>query len=92
MVKYLFLSLVDLLLSGVQHCVRLALAGKNAVLRLWDDVRARELAYEGLDYLLARFRSLEMYLNGVRTRLRYRVFFDQLTVPMAERYRRLRKG
>ncbi len=92
MVRYLFLTLLDLLLTGVRRCVRLALAGKNAVLRLWDDVGARELAFEGLDYLLARFRTLELYLGRVRTRLRYRVFFDQLTAPMAVRYRSLRRG
>ncbi len=92
MVRYLFLALLELLLTGVRRCARLALAGKTAVLRLWDDARVRELAFEGLDFLLFRFRSLEMYLDRVRTRLRYRVFFDQLTAPMAERYRSLRSG
>jgi len=88
----LFLTLVDLLLSGVRRAVGLALAGKAAVLRLWDDAGVRELAFEGLDFLLARFRALETYLGQVRTRMRYRVFFDQLTTPMAVRYRKLRRG
>ncbi len=92
MVRFLFLALVDLLLSGVQRAVDLALAGKAVVLRLWDDAGVRELAFEGLDFLLVRFRVLEQYLGRVRTRMRYRVFFDQLTAPMAERYRSLRRG
>jgi hypothetical protein len=91
-VRYLVLALVDLLLAGVRRCVRLALAGKAAVLRLWDDAGARELLFEGLDFLLAGFRALEQYLDRVRTRTRYRVFFDQLTAPMARRYRNLRRG
>ncbi len=90
--RYLFLALLELLLTGVRHCVRLALAGKTAVLRLWDDAGVRELAFEGLDFLLVGFRALEQYLDRVRTRLRYRVFFDQLTTPMAQRYRSLRRG
>jgi len=92
MVRTLFLALVDLLLAGVRRAVDLALAGKAAVLRLWDNAGVRELAFEGLDFLLTGFRVLEEYLDRVRTRMRYRVFFDQLTVPMAERYRSLRKG
>jgi hypothetical protein len=92
MVRTLFLALVDLLLAGVRRAVDLALAGKAAVLRLWDNAGVRELAFEGLDFLLTGFRALEEYLDRVRTRMRYRVFFDQLTVPMAERYRSLRKG
>lgn len=92
MVRSLFLALVDLLLSGARWAVGLALNGKAAVLRLWDDAGVRELAFEGLDFLLVRFRALELYLDRVRTRMRYRVFFDQLTAPMAERYRSLRRG
>ena len=92
MVKSLVLLLVDLLLSGVRRCVHLALAGKAAVLRLWDNTGARDLAFEGLDFLLRWLRALEQYLDRVRTRMRYRVFFDQLTAPMSERYRRLRRG
>jgi hypothetical protein len=92
MVRYLFLTLLELLLTGVQRCVLLALAGKAAVLRLWDNAGVREFAFEGLDWLLAGFRALEQYLGRVRTRLRYRVFFDQLTAPMAERYRTQRRG
>jgi len=91
-VRFLFLALVDLLLTGVRRCVRLALAGKAAVLRLWDDAGVRELAFEGLDFLLAGFRALELYLDAVRTRMRYRVFFDQFTAPMSERCRRLRRS
>ena len=92
MVRFLFLALVDLLLTGVRQAVRLAMDGKAAVLRLWDNAGVRELAFEGLDFLLIRFRTLELYLDRVRTRLSYRVFFDQLTAPMVERYRRLRRG
>ncbi len=92
MVRILFLALVDLLLAGVRRCVGLALAGKDAILRLWDDAGARELVFEALDFLLSWLRSLELYLGRVRTRMRYRVFFDQLTTPMAERYRNLRRG
>ena len=92
MVRFLFLALVDLLLAGVQGCVRLALAGKAAALHLWDDAGVRELAFEGLDHLLAGFRALELYLDRVRTRMRYREFFDRLTAPMSTRYRRLRRG
>ena len=90
--RFLFLALVDLLLTGVRQAVRLAMDGKAAVLRLLDDAGVRELAFEGLDFLLIRFRTLELYLDRVRTRLSYRVFFDQLTAPMVERYRRLRRG
>ena len=92
MVRSLVLMLVDLLLAGVRRCVLLALAGKAAVLRLWDNAGVRELAFEGLDFLLAGFRALEQYLDRVRTRMRYRVFFDQLTTPMAERYRSMRRN
>ena len=92
MVRYLVLTLVDLLLTMVRRAVNLALDGRAAVLRLWADAGARELAFEALDALLAMFRTLELYLDRVRTRVRYRVFFDQLTMPMAERYRRLRRG
>jgi hypothetical protein len=91
-VKYLPLVLVDLLLSGVRRCVLLALAGKAAVLRLWDNTGVREIAFEGLDWLLAGFRALEQYLDRVRTRTRYRVFFDRFTAPLAQRYRTLQKG
>jgi hypothetical protein len=91
-VRALFLALVDLLLSGVRWCVRLALSGKAAVLRLWDDAGVRELAFEGLDHLLAGFRALELHLDRVRTRMRYRVFFDRFTAPLSERYRRMRRG
>jgi hypothetical protein len=92
MVRILFLALVDLLLAGVRRAVGLALAGKDAVLRLWDDTGARELLFEGLDFLLSWLRARELYLKRVRTRMRYRVFFDQLTAPMAERYRSSRRG
>ena len=92
MVRSLVLMLVDLLLTGVRQCVLLALAGKAAVLRLWDNAGVRELAFEGLDFLLAGFRALEQYLDRVRTRTRYRVFFDQFTRPLAERYRGLHRG
>jgi hypothetical protein len=91
-VRFLILAVVDLLLAGVRQCVLLALAGKAAVLRLWDDAGVRELAFEGLDILLGWLRALEQYLGRVRRRMRYRVFFDQLTTPMAERYRALRRG
>ena len=90
--RFLVLALVDLLLAGVRWCVRQALAGKAAVQRLWEDAGARELLFEALDSLLASFWTLELYLDRVRTRMRYRVFFDQLTAPMSERYRRLRRG
>jgi len=90
-VRYLVLSLVDLLLSGVRWCVDLALAGKTAVLRLWADAGIRELAFEGLDFLLRWLRAQEQYLGRLRTRMRYREFFEQLTAPMSERYRSLRK-
>ena len=90
--RCLVLALVDLLLVGVQWCVRRALAGKTAAQRLWDDAGVRELLFEALDFLLAGFRALELYLDRVRTRMRYRVFFDQLTAPMSERYRNLRRG
>ncbi len=92
MVRFLVLALVDLLLAGVRWCVRQALAGKAAVQRLWDDAGIRELAFEGLDFLLAGFRALELYLDRVHIRMRYRVFFDQVTAPMSERYRRMRRG
>jgi hypothetical protein len=91
-VRSLFLALVDLLLAGVQRGVRLALSGKAVVLRLWEDAGVRELAFEGLDYLLAGFRALELHLDQVRTRMRYRVFFDRLSAPMSERYRSIRRG
>ena len=90
--RFLFLALVDLLLAGVRRAVGLALAVKDAVLRLWDDTGARELLFEGLDFLLSWLRTRELYLNRVRTRMRYRVFFDQLTSPMSERYHRLRRS
>jgi hypothetical protein len=86
------LSLVDPLLSGVRWCVDLALAGKTAVLRLWDDAGALELAFKGLDFLLRWLRVLEQYLNRLRSRMRYREFFEEFTAPMSERYRSLRKG
>ena len=92
MVSCLFLALVDLLLTAVRRAVSLALAGKDAVLRLWDDAGARELLFEVIEFLLGWFRALELYLGRVRTRMRYRVFFDRLTTPMSERYRRLRRG
>ena len=92
MVRFLVLALVDLLLAGVRWCVLQALSGKAAVQRLWENAGVRELAFEGLDFLLAGFRALELYLDQVRTRMRYRVFFDQLTAPMSERYRNLRRG
>ncbi len=91
MVRFLVLALVDVLLSGVQRCVQLALAGKDGVLRLWDDAGIRELAFEGLDLLLSWLRALEQHLDRVRTRTRYRVFFDQFTVPLAERYHELHR-
>jgi hypothetical protein len=91
-VRSLFLALVDLLLAGVQRGVRLALSGKAAVLRLWEDAGVREFTFEGLDFLLAGFRALELHLDQVRTRMRYRVFFDRLSAPMSERYRRVRRG
>jgi hypothetical protein len=91
-VRSLVLVLVDLLLAGARRCVLLALAGKAAVLRLWDGGGVRELAFEGLDFLLSCFRGLEQYLDRVRTRTRYREFFDQLTAPMGKRYRSLRRG
>jgi hypothetical protein len=91
-VRFLVLALVDLLLAGVRWCVLQALAGKIAVQRLWDDAGAWELLFGALDFLLASFRTLERYLDQVRTRMRYRVFFDQLTAPMSERYRNLRRG
>jgi hypothetical protein len=92
MVRTLFLALIDLLLAGVRRTVSLALYGKAAALRLWDDAGARELLFEGLDFLLGWLRALEQYLGWVRTRTRYRVFFDQFTAPMAARYRSLRRG
>ncbi len=91
MVRYLLLELVDLLLSGVRRCLHLALAGRAAVQRLWDNAGVREFAFEGLDFLLSWLRVLEQYLDRVRTRTRYRVFFDQFTAPMAERLRSLRR-
>jgi hypothetical protein len=92
MVRSLLLALVDLLLFGVQWCVGQAMAGKAAVQRLWHDAGVRELLFEGLDFLLGWLRALEQYLGRVRTRTRYRVFFDQFTAPMAARYRSLRRG
>ncbi len=92
MVRILFLALVDLLLAGVRRAVGLALAGKDVLLRLWGGTGARELLFEGLDFLLSWLRARELYLNRVRTRMRYRVFFDQLTAPMAERYHSSRRG
>jgi len=91
-VRFLFLSLLDLLLSLVRRAVGLVPAGRAAVLRLWQNAGFRELLFEGLDSLFTTFRALELYLDGLRTRTRYRVFFDQLTTPMGERYRRLRRG
>jgi hypothetical protein len=91
-VRILFLGLLDLLLAGVREAYRLAVAGKGALLRLWADAGARELLFEVLDSLLAMFRTAEFYLDRLRTRMRYRVFFDQLTAPMSVRYRRLRRG
>jgi hypothetical protein len=92
MVRYLLLELLDLLLSGVRRCLLLVPAGRAAVLRLWDNAGLRELAFEGLDFLLLRLRAAEQYLDRVRTRTRYRVFFDQFTAPLAQRYRSLRRG
>jgi hypothetical protein len=92
MVRRLILALLELLLAGVRRSSFLALAGKTAVLRLWDDAGIRELFFEGLDFLLACFRALELYLDRVRIRMRYRVFFDQFTAPLGERYRRLRRS
>ena len=92
MLSYLFLALVDLLLTGARRAVSLALAGKEAVLRLWDGTGARAILFETIEFLLERFRALENYLRGVRTRMRYRVFFDRLTAPMNDRYRQLRRG
>ncbi len=89
MVRFLVLALVDVLLTGVRRCVLLALAGKDEVLRIWDDAGVREFAFEGLDFLLSWLRALEQHLDRVRTRTRYRVFFDQFTAPLAERYRAL---
>jgi hypothetical protein len=91
-VRFLALTLVDLLLAGVRHLLQLVLSGKAAVLRLWVDAGARDLLSEGLDFLLGGLRSLEKYLGRVRTRTRYRVFFYQFTVRLAERYRSLRRG
>jgi hypothetical protein len=92
MVRRLALALLDLLLEGVRWVVRLALSGKDAALRLWDQTGLRELLFKVLDFLLADFRALERYLDRVRTRMKYRVFFDHLTTPMKERYRRLRRA
>jgi hypothetical protein len=61
------------------------------VLRLWDHAGLRELAFEGLDFLLSWLRALEQYLDRVRSRTRYRVFFDQFTESLTERYRSLRR-
>ncbi len=90
--RFLVLTLVDLLLAGVRWCVLQALAGKAAMQRLWDNAGTWEWLLGALDSLLASFRTLELYLDQVRTRMRYRVFFDQLTAPMSERYRNLRRG
>jgi len=92
MVSLLFLALVDRLLAAVRRAFALAMAGKVAVLRFWDDAGVRDLLFEGLDFLLACIRALDSYLGQVRMRMRYRVFFDQLSAPMSERYRRLRRG
>jgi hypothetical protein len=91
-VRSLVIALVDLLLCGVERCVLLALAGKAAVLRLWDDAGVREFAFERLDFLLAWLRALAQYLHRLRTRTRYRVFFDRFTAELAGRYRTLRRG
>jgi hypothetical protein len=85
------LTLVDLLLAGVRWCVDQVLGGKDAVLRLWDGAGGGQLAFEILNSLLGRLRELERYLDRLRTRMRYREFFEQLTAPMSERYRSLRK-
>ena len=92
MVRFLVLALVDVLLSGVRRCVLLALAGKDVVLRLWDDAGVREFVFQVLDFLLAWLRALEQHLGRVRTRTRYRVFYDQFTAPLAERYHTLHRG
>jgi hypothetical protein len=91
MVRFLILALVDLLLAWVRRWLQLALAGRAAVLRLWNDAGVRELAFEGLDFLLSWLRALEQYLERVRTRTRYRVFFDRFTAPLAGRYRSVRR-
>jgi hypothetical protein len=91
-VRYLFLGLVDLLLIGVRRAFAWAMSGKAAVLRLWADTGARELLFVPLDFLLAVFRALELHLDRVRTRMRYRVFFEEFTTPLAERCRRLRRS
>ena len=92
MVRWLLLGLLDLLLAGVRRAFAWAMDGRAAVLRLWDDAGVRELLFEVLDYLLETFRTLEIYLDRIRTRVRYRIFFEEFTAPMAARYRQRRRG
>lgn len=92
MLTGLLLWLLDRLLAALHRGVGLVLDWKDGALRLWNQSGALKLPIGAIDFLLDSFRALERYLRRVRARMRYRVFFEQLTAPMGERYRRLRRS
>lgn len=92
MLTGLLLWLLDRLLTAIHRGAALVLARKDDALRLWNQSGALRLPIGAIDFLLDSLRALERYLERVRRRLRYRAFFEQLTAPMGERYRHLRRG
>jgi hypothetical protein len=89
--KKLLLIAIDSFLLVVDGTVVVLNVVKGYGLRVWANNAVRRWVLKNLDRIVELFRRFDVYLQKIEVVLHYRLLYANVTDPMKQRYKELRK-
>ena len=85
------ISFIDIVIDLINQIVEKTRFLKNSAVYIWENHVIRKWAYGCLDIIDFIVIWIKKYLEGTRVVLKYRFYYQNITVPLKSHYRALKQ-